>query len=224
MYKIFFLIISMLICSVSSANYGKRLCDVRGYICIRAKSGDTWKKLFPDQRARQMVRRINRTNTAMRRGMIIAVPKNLYTTDYMEASPFPRRIEPRGGRNILLINLRLHAFAAYDEYGRLLHWGPVSGGKGWCPDVGRRCRTPYGKFYIISKGGAGCVSTKYPVGVGGAPMPYCMFFYGGYAMHGSFLPGYHASHGCVRMFTEDAKWLNHHFVRKGRNGTVVIVR
>ncbi len=47
-------------------------------------------------------------------------------------------------------------------------------------------------------------------------MPYCMHFSGGYALHGSpTVPGYNASHGCVRLFTEDAKWLNQHFVDIG---------
>jgi hypothetical protein len=213
----------LLISAVAHANYGRRLCGRRGYVCIRAKAGDSWSRLFPNRREQQIVRRINRTNTRLRRGMIIAVPKNLYSISHMEVSPFPHQIEPRG-RRILLINLRLQAFGAYDEYGRLLHWGPVSAGKGWCPDVGRRCGTPRGIFSIHSKGGPGCVSSKYPVGRGGAPMPYCMFFYKGFAMHGSFLPGYHASHGCIRMFTEDARWLNRHFTRRGRGGTLVIIR
>jgi len=218
------LLSTLLVTAVTTqANYGKLLCSKRGYVCIRAKAGNTWSKLFPNKHEEQVVRRINRTNTRLRRGMIIAVPKNLYSINHMEVSPFPHRTEPRG-RNVLLINLRLQAFGAYDNYGRLLHWGPVSGGKGWCPDVGRRCNTPKGTFSVNSKGGSACISSKYPIGKGGAPMPYCMFFYGGYAMHGSFLPGYHASHGCIRMFTEDAKWLNRHFVRKGRNGTIVIVR
>ena len=33
----------------------------------------------------------------------------------------------------------------------------------------------------------------------GAPMPYFMRFHGGVGMHAGFLPGYAASHGCVRM-------------------------
>ena len=49
-------------------------------------------------------------------------------------------------------------------------------------------------------------------------------------MHGSDdMPGYRASHGCVRMFVEDAKWLNHEFVeissdRNQQRGTLVIVK
>lgn len=218
--KISILFIFAIMSSIAVANYGRRLCSRPGYKCIRARRGDSWRRLFPNRRHEQIVRRINRTNTRLRRGMIIAVPKNLYAISHMDVSPFPHRIEPRG-RKLLLINLRLQAFAAYDAYGRLVHWGPVSGGRGYCPDVRRRCGTPRGSFRISSRGGPGCVSSKYPVGRGGAPMPYCMFFYKGYAMHGSFLPGYHASHGCVRLFTEDARWLNRHFAKPG---TRVIVR
>ncbi|HRE32879.1 MAG TPA: L,D-transpeptidase, partial [Candidatus Berkiella sp.] len=62
----------------------------------------------------------------------------------------------------------------------------------------------------------------YPVGKGGAPMPYCMFFHGGYALHGSnSVPSYNASHGCVRMAPEDAQWLNEDFVQEGVTQVVI---
>jgi len=33
-----------------------------------------------------------------------------------------------------------------------------------------------------------------------------MFFHGGFALHGSpSVPGYNASHGCVRLFDDDAE-------------------
>jgi lipoprotein-anchoring transpeptidase ErfK/SrfK len=49
-----------------------------------------------------------------------------------------------------------------------------------------------------------------------------MFFNkAGYAFHGSpKVPGQNASHGCVRIFTDDAKWLNENFVEIG---TTVII-
>lgn len=61
-------------------------------------------------------------------------------------------------------------------------------------------------------------------------MPYCMFFNGGQAFHGS--PGGvikgNVSHGCVRMFVEDAEWLRYDFVEppmdtNGYRGTRVVV-
>ena len=54
-------------------------------------------------------------------------------------------------------------------------------------------------------------------------MPYCMFFHEGYALHGGTLPGHHASHGCLRLYTEDAEWLNEMFVTAGIGGTEVII-
>lgn len=97
----------------------------------------------------------------------------------------------------------------------------VLGGRSYCPDIHRSCRTPTGTYHVMSKGGAGCRSSRYPVGRGGAPMPYCMFFSKYYAVHGSpDVPNYNASHGCVRVLPSDARWLNHNFMHEGT--TVVI--
>ena len=50
-------------------------------------------------------------------------------------------------------------------------------------------------------------------------MPYCMYFHKGFALHGSHdVPGRRASHGCIRMFTRDAMWLNHNFVELSNEG------
>jgi L,D-transpeptidase ErfK/SrfK len=206
----------------AKTTYTKSLCGKSEYTCYRVKKGDSWSKLFPNPRYREIIRRLNRINVNLRRGMLIAIPKKNNLSNF-DISPFPLRTEP-SGRRLIIISMRLQAFGAYDKYGYLIHWGPISGGKGWCPDVNRRCNTPRGNFFVIRKGSAKCASSKYPINEGGAPMPYCMFFYGGYAMHASDLPGYHASHGCVRMFYEDAKWLNKHFVKTGRNGTKVTIR
>lgn len=108
-----------------------------------------------------------------------------------------------------------------DANGHVIRSGQGSGGQHYCPDIDRACRTPTGVYYIISKGGPDCHSSRYPVDEGGAPMPYCMFFSKNYAIHGSYeLPHYNASHGCIRVTPEDARWLNQHFIRIG---TKVIV-
>lgn len=53
-------------------------------------------------------------------------------------------------------------------------------------------------------------------------MPYCMFFRGNYAIHGSpDVPNYNASHGCIRVLPSAARWLSRNFIRIG---TTVIVR
>lgn len=209
-----------------AGRYSENFCYESGYQCLTVKRGQSWKSLFPDQYERQVVMRLNRMNVRLHSGMRIAVPSDLKNTDLMDISPFPHAIDAPGEKTVVIDPGSL-AWAAYGAKGELIHWGPISGGKGYCSDVDERCRTTIGKYSIYRKHGADCVSRKFPIGRGGAPMPHCMFFKGGYAMHASTtVPGYHASHGCVRMFKEDAKWLNEEFINlpyDSVKGTTVIV-
>lgn len=204
----------------SAQYYGKHLCAYPDFKCVKVSRGQTWDSLFPNSRDRELVMRLNRTNMPLKYRSWIVVPTNIKKLTYMDLAPFPMHRDTNG-KKLLLVNLNQQAFAAYDADGKLELWGPVSGGKGYCPDVGRGCNTATGNFAIYRMQGPECKSSKFPVETnGGAPMPYCMHFKGGFALHGSTLPGYHASHGCVRLFTEDAKWLNQHFLNIG---TKVIV-
>lgn len=100
--------------------------------------------------------------------------------------------------------------------GAVVRTGHGSAGRSYCPDIKRSCRTPSGIYHVLSKGNANCKSSRYPVGKGGAPMPYCMFFSKYYAIHGSSsVPNYNASHGCIRVKPQDARWLNQDFINIG---------
>ena len=206
------------------------LCQSSEYSCIRIKRGESWQSLFPDEREREIVMRINRTNGRLHPGMVIQIPQDLDSSDVMDYAPFPRQIDPPNEK-LIIIDPNKHAWGAYDPEGALVRWGPATGGAGWCRDIGRSCRTKSGAFRIYSLGSSNCVSSKFPVPDGGAPMPYCMFFNGGQALHGS--PGGvvrdNASHGCVRLYVSDAEWLRYDFVEgpnayNGYRGTKVIVR
>ena len=120
----------------------------------------------------------NRVNIRLYPGMRIAVPRSSDTNPH-DYAPMSRQISPPGER-IIIVHLDRLAFGAYNAQGNLEYWGPASGGRGYCPDTGRGCHTTAGNFSIQSKGSAWCKSTKFPVGRGGAPMPYCMFFHGGF--------------------------------------------
>lgn len=200
--------------------YGHKYCNKSGFKCIKVNRGDTWNKLFPNSSTREVVMKLNRMNTELYPGMVIAVPNNLRSTDINDISPFPKTSDIQ--QPTILVDKSDMAWAAYSD-GQLRRWGPISGGKGYCPDTKSKCRTITGHFKIYAERGPNCISYKFPIGKGGAPMPYCMFFKGGYALHGSpVVPGYHASHGCVRLFYDDAKWLNTEFVTIGE--TRVIIR
>jgi lipoprotein-anchoring transpeptidase ErfK/SrfK len=101
--------------------------------------------------------------------------------------------------------------------------------------------TPKGQFSIIQKD-KDHVSTKYgdfvddagtvvkgnvaisdpkPPGshFKGAPMPYFMRIVGGVGMHAGYLPGYPASHGCIRM----PEFMAENFFRSVSTGTPVTI-
>lgn len=212
------------------ANYSQKVCKTEGFDCLRVKHGQSWKSLFPDDHDRGVVMRLNRMNTQIYPGLVLAIPENVSQIDIMDIAPFPRNVQPPGEK-VILIDPSVGAWGAYDMAGSLVRWGPASSGADWCRDLERPCRTHAGSFRIFSLGSSDCFSTKFPLPDGGAPMPYCMYFNNGQALHGepNGLPGYNASHGCVRLYVNDAEWLRYDFA-EGPNannsyrGTRVIVR
>jgi len=132
-------------------------------------------------------------------------------------------VRPATGGRVFIYDPKSHAWAAYDEQGRRANSGRATGGKLYCPDVGRPCKTVVGRYRILSKGNETCKSSKYPVKTrGGAPMPYCMLFHPkGYAIHGTaHVPDALNSHGCIGVSVADARWLSGFL----HIGSAVIVR
>lgn len=121
---------------------------------------------------------------------------------------------------VFVFSPKKHMWYAY-ENGQLVNSGAASGGANYCADIHRRCHTPTGTFRVWSKGGPNCKSSKYPLPNGGAIMGYCMHFSKYYAIHASNnVPNYNASHGCIRVKPDAARWLNQNFMNIG---TKVIV-
>lgn len=232
LYKAFFIISIITIpthawCKI---NFGATLCHLKDYQCITTQTHDTWAKLFPNEEEMDIVKRVNRMNIRLRPGMVIAIPKNIARLSIYDVSPFPRYIEATGEKTIYISQKNL-AFGAYDQAGELVWWGPISSGIDNCVDARGSCQTPTGSFRLIRKQDIDCISTAFPRRAdgmdGGALMPYCMHFFRGFALHGSdMVPGYRASHGCVRLFVEDARWLNEEFVdvpEDGQKGTRIVL-
>lgn len=219
--SILFLLILVSLPALAKGRYAETYCHQEGFHCITVEKGQKWNGLWPDDAQRHLVMKLNRMNTGLRTGMTVAVPDNLDHTTLLDLSPFPMTTTA-SGEKFVQVDLSQLAWGAYDADGKLIKWGPVAGGRDFCPDIHAKCHTVTGAFKVQRKGDAKCKSKTFPVPNGGAPMPYCMFFHGGYAMHGSGeVPGYNASHGCVRMWVDDAKWLSQEFVE---HGTTVIVK
>lgn len=112
-------------------------------------------------------------------------------------APFPHSVNvPEHIARLVVVSLRLQAFAAYDS-AKLVRWGPVSSGKTSTP-------TPSGLFYTNWKSKR-TISTENP--------EWMLNWYfnienrRGISIHEYDLPGYPASHSCIRMRGQDAKWL-----------------
>lgn len=126
------------------------------------------------------------------------------------------------GEKVIIVNPKTHSWGAYTSDGKLVRSGTATSGAYRCPEDDSSCKTAVGRFRIYRMGDSDCYSTQYPVPDGGAPMPYCMFFNGGQAIHGSnAVYRQNASHGCVRVQPWDAEWLRYNFVDQG---TLVIIK
>ncbi|HEY8460799.1 MAG TPA: L,D-transpeptidase [Blastocatellia bacterium] len=131
----------------------------------------------------------------LRAGATILIPEE--TDELMNYSPFPRRL--KAGREIpklILVSLRVQAFGAY-EYGDLAHWGPTSSGKKASP-------TPAGLYHANwkSKATRSSINNNWLL-----PWYFNIDNNRGIAFHQYDLPGYPASHGCLRLLEHDAAWI-----------------
>ena len=97
---------------------------------------------------------------------------------------------------MILINQRIQLFAAY-ENGKLVQFGPVSSGRKLKP-------TPNGLFHTNYKSK---LKTSTVNGEWKMPWYFNISNKGGIGMHQFTLPGYPASHSCIRMYEENAKWI-----------------
>lgn len=126
------------------------------------------------------------------------------------------------GEKAIIVNPKKHIWGAYSANGKLVRSGIATSGAYRCPEDDSSCKTSVGRFRIFRMGDSECYSKQYPMPNGGAPMPYCMFFNGGQAIHGSnAVYRQNASHGCVRVQPWEAEWIRYEFAQQG---TLVIIQ
>ena len=189
--------LSAFLCTLSPAfaapYYGTALCAYPQYQCIKVGQGGSWERLFPNPEQRDLVQRLNRSYNAIWYGKEIVVPRNLDNITLYDISPFPLRIDD--SEKQIIVDQDKLAWAAYNG-GQLIKWGPIASGRDKCPDSANACKTLTGIFRFFSKENQNCRSDVYPIGKGGAHMPWCMYFHKGFALHGSEdMPGYTRCHG-----------------------------
>jgi hypothetical protein len=150
----------------------------------------------------QQVLKINRIdNDHVRRDDALIIPGGLLEAgtldDPLFASPFPRTLAAAVDLpKLVVISIRVQAFAAYDR-GRLVRWGPVSTGRKLKP-------TPVGLYHVNWKDEdrTSTIDEEWQ-------LKWCLNIDSllGVSLHQYALPGWPASHSCVRLGQEDACWL-----------------
>lgn len=160
---------------------------------------DSGKKVYDayNENQKTIINAMNRVDNANIAKLDTIVVPNTFEADYMQYSPFPFGVkELRQIKKIIFFSYKAQAFGAY-EYGRLVKWGPTS--------LGRQAdQTPTGLFYANWKAEE-TTSTfndewelkwnfniENKLGVG---------------WHQYEMPGYPASHSCLRLYEADAKYL-----------------
>jgi len=117
--------------------------------------------------------------------------------DWTLLCPFPRGLAPADSiARLLIVSARIQAWAAYDS-GRMVRWGTTSTGR-------REKPTPPGLYHT---------NWKQPVRTSTFNDEWVLRWYVnldsrlGISLHVYELPGRPASHSCVRLLEDDAKWL-----------------
>lgn len=166
------------------------------YLDARRDKKDIFASLFGEQAAN--VARFNRLDPRLvYPGRKLRVPEMPVGETY---SPLPVEYPAVSAQEQFILIVLDRQFLGLYECGKLVASYPISSGK---PGF----RTLRGDSRVTRKC-QDCKSSIYPEPDGGAPMPWALQFrYSSYWMHGGDLPGWAASHGCVRLFVKDAEAL-----------------
>lgn len=159
---------------------------------------------------------INRLDYKNRwRADTLVVPEPLLD-DFNAYSPFPGNVTSASQiRKLALFSYAIHAYALY-ENGKLVKWGPTSMGKKSSP----------------TRLGLGFTNWKKKVAISSSNSEWKLrwnfnvFNFQGIGWHQYDLPGFHASHSCMRLLEEDAQWMyswGEQWIL-GDNGTKVLAK
>src|SRR5262245_6628564 len=167
-----------------------------------AIKGAEWKKSLSQLRSEigeeklAIALKLNRIDAQhLRADVTLVIPEQV--ADLITYSPFPHDLETaRATPKLLLVSRRVQAFGAY-EFGKLVRWGPTSTGKKSTP-------TPAGLYHTNwkSKATRSSVNAEWLL-----PWYFNLDNKRGISFHQFDLPGYPASHGCIRLLEDDATWI-----------------
>lgn len=159
--------------------------------------------------------KLNRADTKYLRRLREVVVPDTWPTEELSIAPLPAQWDAEAGESkFILADLALQAFGAY-EFGKLVYWGPISSGT-------KKVPTPPGVYHLNWRAKRH-VSTEDKSWI----LNWYFNFHNtsGRAFHAYAMPGYPASHSCIRLLDRDAEWLYHWGIswQLSANGREVLV-
>lgn len=126
----------------------------------------------------------------------LIIPEKI-ETDFLRYSPFPSRLDSlQSVKKMVFFSYAIHAYALY-EGGNLVKWGPSSLGKKATPTKKGLMFANWKKEVAISTS-----NSEWKL-----RWNFNIHNTAGIGWHQYDLPGFHASHSCLRLLEEDAKWM-----------------
>lgn len=126
----------------------------------------------------------------------LIVPNEFYS-DFLQYSPFPQQVDIlQEIQKFIVFSYPIQAFAVYEK-GHLIKWGPTNMGK-------KASQTPRGLFFTNWKGRKvrSTVDSEWILN-----WNFNIHNSEGVGFHQYAMPGYPASHSCIRLLDADAQWL-----------------
>lgn len=169
------------------------------YKILYPKRGNSYPKLLNKfgQKGTDVILALNRIDRKnFKRKDSLIVPDTIIT-NWKYYSPFPLKVEDAYQiPKLILVSQKIQAFGAY-QLGNLILWGAASTGKKETP-------TPNGLFHTNWKAEE-TVSTFNDEWI----LKWCFNLdnFEGVSIHQYDMPGYPASHSCVRLYEKDAEWI-----------------
>lgn len=143
---------------------------------------------------------LNRIDKQYIRRVDTLVIPTVFTGNLLDYSPFPSTLPLiKDVDKLFIFSYPIQAFAVY-ERGKLLRWGTTSMGK-------KSSKTPTGLHFTNWKGKrvVSTVNSNWILNYN-----FNIMNQYGVGWHQYELPGYPASHSCLRLFMHDAEWLYHY--------------
>ncbi len=140
---------------------------------------------------------LNRIDTNYLKSRDSLIVPNEFYSDFLDYSPFPKQAEIlRDVDKFIIFSYPIQAFAVYEK-GVLKKWGPTNMGK-------KASQTPRGLFFTNWKGRKvrSTVDDEWILN-----WNFNIHNTGGIGFHQYAMPGYPASHSCLRLLDADAQYL-----------------